>query len=702
MYTKISEDLFLVKHEVRLETRGKSTVNHIWIFDRSGSMYMLLPHLVEDLIKHTDSLKIGDTLSVGWFSGEGQYRFVLKGFEISDRKSKERINAILRQYKRTVGRTCFSEILEDASAVADELSIFPGPFALLFLTDGYPVVSDYDYELKRIFEVLESLKGRVASSLFVGYGDYYNRDLLSGMSALVDGTLIHSSRLSEFSTPMDEFVQSVSGSGLVPVDISGPIYRAAAIGTRFVGTAKVSGHPWTDRNGVVISADTRSVAVLVRTRPSGQEVPRDELLPEIYAMAYTCLMSDPDISIQLMQSIGDVRFIDLINNAWTNDEYGRIAAGLKEAVHTPDARFVNGQDLAYSVRGDAFCVLDLMKLLAQDTEARFYPIHSSFVYKRIGARTITADGYPKFFPGSSGCKTTDLVWNDERLNLSIRAKISGHIELEDNDFGFGSTFPTHVWRNYTLIRDGNLNVTKLPVSTSEATHKILWGEGLVGEPWIAGKPYTINLKSIPVINRDISYRDVEASWYCDRVWEKLEIDGILKALKSLRKEFEPEKRLESDLLTDEQISYLESCGITRNGFSPPVESTEVDDVYYANTLTVYPKGFSSLPSLNAVRKKHDANKRQTPSGELVLAGLHHFFDNCPYDKKEEIVAWLDKEIEQYRSDSIAIAYELQEAKFAVLAGKRWFVGLPIGDEVTYTADDGLLFIFKKDKKEIKY
>lgn len=40
--------------------------------------------LCEDLIQHAKQLKIGDTLTIGWFSRYNEHNIILKGFRINN------------------------------------------------------------------------------------------------------------------------------------------------------------------------------------------------------------------------------------------------------------------------------------------------------------------------------------------------------------------------------------------------------------------------------------------------------------------------------------------------------------------------------------------------------------------------------------------------------------------------------------------
>ena len=178
-YVQIRPDLFLAcqPHEKPKQAAQavKPPVNHIWIYDRSGSMYSLLSGLVRDLKDLSRSLKVGDTLTLGWFSSERDFNFMIKGFKITGDSDYALLDKLLDQNSRTLGTTCFSDILADTKQVVQDLKIFSSTFALSFFTDGYPVVSNYNREVEAIFSAIKNLQGDISSALLVGYGYYYNK-----------------------------------------------------------------------------------------------------------------------------------------------------------------------------------------------------------------------------------------------------------------------------------------------------------------------------------------------------------------------------------------------------------------------------------------------------------------------------------------------------------------------------------------------
>ena len=77
-HVKIRSDLFLVHAPSKGKTAAPAAnTNHLWLFDRSGSMYGLLHNLIHDLKDLVRTLKQGDTVTLGWFSGPGEYNYLM-------------------------------------------------------------------------------------------------------------------------------------------------------------------------------------------------------------------------------------------------------------------------------------------------------------------------------------------------------------------------------------------------------------------------------------------------------------------------------------------------------------------------------------------------------------------------------------------------------------------------------------------------
>merc|ERR1711974_537788 len=110
---------------------------------------------------------------------------------------------------------------------------------------------------------------------------------------------------------------------------------------------------------------------------------------------------------------------------------------IKKAVLDPSARYANGINTDYV----------LYKLA--EFNARLDINYPGFKYNRIGAKTEykTEEDGPKFVksPMQNLPSMNDMVFNKERPNVSIRARIDGVVRLPENEHGLTSV-PSNVYR----------------------------------------------------------------------------------------------------------------------------------------------------------------------------------------------------------------------------------------------------------------
>jgi len=121
------------------------------------------------------------------------------------------------------------------------------------------------------------------------------------------------------------------------------------------------------------------------TKPSKLE----PMIQAVYAA--TCLLNQKTKTVMALEtasSIGDKNFIDKLNNAFTNSEYGAVEDELREAMSNSKSRITEGYNAKYLPSADALCLLDVIELLMKDEDAYFYPTNPNFNYKRIGQSTM--------------------------------------------------------------------------------------------------------------------------------------------------------------------------------------------------------------------------------------------------------------------------------------------------------------------------
>jgi hypothetical protein len=664
----------------------RQPVNHIMIYDRSGSMTSMLSTVIEDMILSLENIKDGDTLSVGWFASEGRFGYIVNGMFIKD--NREKIVKILRQNNFTLGCTCFSDILSATNdSVIPELSNYSNGFNLMFFTDGYPVVNDYSKEVKKVFDALEKMNRTINNAMLVGYGDYYNKELMAQMAEKIGGTLVHQSKLDMFSGVLMNFLDAGTSSKKIEVEI--PIKAEYAF---IVNVDSVVICPVIDDTKVIIPEDAQwfyflSNTGLIRHSAESTTIPEHMIEGILGAANIAIGQTKTTLAIDLLGSLGDIRLINVTNNAFTNAEYALAQDMIKDAISNPSVRFIGGKNKNYVPDPSAFCLMNALEVLGADDNAFFYPRHKAFEYNKIGVPSFTKEGYPKMVDDpNSKCKFDDLVWNGSRLNLSIRAIIKGTVELigDPTSVGLPKTVSSFKWRNYTIIKDGHLNVFTLPASMSYDTFEVLRVNGMIDryEEWDRDTVYEVYLDAVPMVNRAMTTAPLSTE-FCEWHMHEKMLEAKVKVAKAMLDKLDPEGTLTKEHMveyTPEQEAFLEAQGVTSKGFNPPTTSGTAEDWYYANEFEVKIVGMASLPSYNEVIKKFDAGKAMT-SRELPVANYIGLFGTklnlIPQSLRK--IEYMQTQLDESKIQLRQLRHKIHSTKMGMLLSKQWFPDITTRD-----------------------
>jgi len=699
-------------------------INWLMIFDRSGSTHYDLPKLVEDLKILCRKIPSGDTLSLGWFSSEGgQYDFFLKGWRVGS-EDFQGLDHLLDQMKSSLSLTCFSEILDEAKTVVETLKVMSGStsFVLSFFTDGYPIVSNYSREIEKIHTAIKNLSGKISAIQLVGYGPYYNKALLADMAKRFGGVLVHANDVRKYRIALEEFSETQSGFSSTPVQLED--LKHAKFVFALSGKDVISLEP--DSKGVVqVPGGSNSLYVVSDNPPSqkGKFCQVDELLPALYGASYLAsTQMDVDSALEFLNATRDIAPMKLLMNANLNSEYGAAEELIREAITSPTKRYTEGKAQGDFVPDrNAFCFLDALDTLTSDPEARFHLSKEwRASYKPIGTKITPSPDAPKFdaeedvfVPLYDDGDGGNLVWNESRLNLSIRCTIPGHILLRPGHetYGLASCFPTRVIRNYTLVRDGIPNVKVLLVSMSQASFDLLSRHGLLppDTPWASGRAYELDLMKVPVMNRAMVDEVKSAVPICQNTLRIQELKAHLKVWRdAYETEFPKEERkLEGfSVLSQDAAKFLSEHYITARGFEPPTTSAPGTDFYEATSFKIAMKGFSNLPKVEEVKIRLREGKKLTPVMEFMvkaLSGIEAEISPISGDSSLPSVreTIMRLKISELKSELAFLRRKTNRAKMSILLGKRWPEEFSSRDECEI-AVDGYSFTFKREKVKVDY
>jgi len=701
--------------------------DHVIVIDCSGSMWDDLPRIRQQLKQKLPHLvEVDDTVSIVWFSGRGQYGVLLEREAVAGLTDLDRINKAIDRWLRPVGLTGFKEPLDEvatlAGKIADEQS--GRVVNLLFLTDGW----DNQWSRQQIIDAVDRVGGNVAAATFVEYGYYCNHPLMVEMAEKAGGSLIFSEDFRRYE-PTFESVMGKRPTSAKKVEVNLETDAVANFAFAIHENELLTFSVQNQRISVPEYVD--EVCWVIGPREGGG-VEAIDPSPEVYAaLAMYAQRMQPDVVYAILRALGDVSFIKEFSGCFGKQRYASFVDTATKAVFDENERFVEGRDPNAVPDDDATTVLDVLRILSEDPGNRVLIEHDDFSYSRIGrarekvgadltdeeqkklqeltaklSKTRNASGIKKIqseidalVAGKTesldikldkvpdGVAITNLVYNEKRPNISLQIRREGTVDLDGTDAPdpLPGKLPSFVWRNYTIVKDGLLNVSQLPVVLTEETVKKL-RDFEIGELF-AGKPSTLFLDSLPIINRRM-VQETSAKVLFGLQYELQKARAAQKVFNHYHKDrFGDGHRTAKIAGTygDEAANWLKEQGITDGGFNPKTKAAEAQDYYIGKELSVALKGLSSLPKVDDVKKK--LGGKLTPSQALMapfVEEIEEFLGSKVYanakDQDKAFRQVLEDRQTQSKADVRRLLHQISQIRFSVIVGQTWFTEFSSLDE----------------------
>lgn len=734
-------------NEVNLVPKPLQT-NFIIILDVSGSMSGELGDIRTQLKNKLPKLvKENDSVTIIWFSGRNDAGILMENVEIKTLKNLQEINTAIDRFIKPIGLTAFHKPLVYAKEAIERMKKSrTGVFSLIFMTDGY----NNDCSWSDVTKTLKTLEGDLAASTFVEYGYYADSRAIAQMAELIGGEKLEAERFDEYDGVIEAKLQKTYGSSKkILVDI--PKDRIFDFVFTISPTNEIILYSVND-DQVLVPEDTISLNWF-SSKPTSSFVYQYENKPELNKLVYTSLYVlieklQNDYADEVFKVLGDKNLYDVFTNAYGKQKLFNFKNMVKECVIDNTKQFLKGRVANLVVDENAYCVMDFVNDLTNDENALIYPLHEEFSYKRIGAKKVQSattgelnenqkaqlasaktvdelkaltDAFAEAGEGlkfeyndkTKGCPISNLVWSSERANLSINVKFDGYVNLPKNNFSLDK-IDTFIYRNYTIIKDGILNITRLPLTLSEATFKKFKSLNLVTGDYQPNTVVVVDFSSLPVINRRM-VKSISAKKLAELEYELLKIQGLAKAYKYFDGLHFPKKSKGFvDKYGVDTEAWLKELGITDyNGFAPKMVSEKGNDFYMAVELNTKIAKHSSIPTVASVIKKLDEGKTLTPADELLKAAIEDYNTQITSKlyvslkdeklKNEILENWLKQVTKDLNIKRKSLLQEIAQIKFSLILSKKWFTEFTSFDEDTLIHKiDGkdLTFTFEMKETEI--
>lgn len=734
------DKFYLVQKQISSDHKKPAqlpAINHIAVIDCSGSMSMELPKIREQLKLRIPKL-IGekDTLSIIWFSGRGEHGILLENEPIATLKDLNEINKAIDHWLKPVCLTGFKEPLEDVVKLVEKIKkTSTGVFSLFFMSDGH----DNQWQRNEILNAVKQTAANLSSATFVEYGYYADRRLLTEMAEQAGGTLIFADSFDKYAPQFESnLTQELSGSPKIEIEIEGDptggfvfSLDGGVISTYSIDGNKVNIPEDSSfiyyLNPTMIGKEESSISIIAKQACTKKVIAshQHQVISAVYAAIslYSTRMKS-SVVYSLLKSVGDSDFIDTFSGCFGKQKYSDFMEAAKEAAFSPDCRWIKGYDPDKIPADDVFTVFDLLRILASDENNKLLLDHESFKYNKIGrsrvdatsvltdeeqaavieltdliakeknikvikdlqAKIATITNKPealqfKADPAPDGYPITNLVFNEERPNISVQVRKSGYVDLSDRLTDLVKDkipviFPTFIFRNYAIIKDGLINVDTLPCRLSANTINQIPSSLYTKAD---NDIYIISLKNISIINRNM-IKEVSAKSLFELEYQLTKSRAEQKVYNHYRKELLKGKKSEgfAEKYGEEAASWLKEQGLTDySGFSPRQVQTPASDFYMAKEMAISLKGLSSLPTIKDARDRM-AKGKLTPSAALLVPTIklvEGFLDSDIYkgskDQQGLLETWITAQTEITIKETRKLIREKAQQLFTVIIGQVW-------------------------------
>lgn len=754
---KFDDNYYLITQEANstATVQVAKKTNHIFVVDVSGSMSWELPKIRTQLKnKLSNIMKEGDTISIVWFSGSRDAGILKEEVEVKSLKTLTDLHSAIDRWLVPIGLTAFLKPLELVKDLIVKIKKNrpDSVFSMIFLTDG----CNNDCPWNDVIKTLKSLETDIASSTFVEYGYYADSRALTQMASVLGGEKISCDGFNDFEPMFDAKISSsVYGGKKIVIDITDKYLYDFAFSVGKDGSVLLYN---IQDNKIMIGSDVKEVYFFSPNSVGSTDLPQEQVT-KLYAAIY--VLSDKlmnDNAEKIFYALGDNFYYKMLTGAFGKQKLNSFKAAIKECVANVSKRFPSGIGTIQKIDDNAYCLMNLIEDLGNAEGCLFYKGHPEFHYNLIGRKRVArgenlseadkkrlaeaknVDEVNKIteelkkknveveFVDSDpnrGYPLTDLVWNEKRANLSVRIYIEGEAVLPKNQYKIDKV-ASFRYKTYTIIKDGIVNVTKLPVSYSVEiinllkAHNIKFVQSNLLSTDVNHKVgmddlvLVIDLTSLPIINKSM-VKTISAKALAIQEWELQKLQADKKVYDFYRKTLYPkESKSFIEMLGQEAADWLKTVGITDyNGFAPLTDAEESTDFYMSVNLETKIKSLSSLPKVEDVVAKLKSSASLKLS-ELVMSDAikkyqtqtesEMYLSLSDEQKKGVLKTYLTTKSDILNKAKRKVMQEIAQIKFALILSKKWFTEFKTFDEnkLSLTLDkQNLEFTFDLSEKEEK-
>lgn len=612
----------------------KKRIHHIQVIDRSASMADEIDDLLHEVSESLDLIENDDIMSVYWYSSSDEYgqlisRCPMKSSYESEKKCIKASGAVF-------STTCYADVMEqilcdcskdDCIVDATEISLFTDGECSSDFTDDSEVVESC------IAKMVSNPRINLMAFNAIGYGNNVDYARLDNWVSLTRLGVLHrapsiKSYISMIRNNMNASATYSNGATILMIrsanDNDEIVYCQNSNAFSVYNHTEQLFRMDPKKNQVIILSDTAYPAVTCSIQSSShlkvvdsklllessivKKIPQTNIEGYLYKIAYAA--TNDSISQYIVNTIlKDSALHNSRVDAWTpSDRVLYKKEILRKAAFSRDRRHANTIRGVPSKRPSVISILELLKSLKD--QFKYIPEKSKYV--RIGK---SSDNLINVHTVSSYAQFNDIVYNNERINVSIRFSLDAYAPISDKDaktLGYDGMhdLPVRLYRTHTIIKDGMLNVSSITLSGCTKTAlqeiKMLCGS----HARVQGRSLQIDLTKLPLFDTSVITADTADCLY-DCVHSLVESTAKAKAYKAWLEDHplirtKHYKQISMYDFSESEKQILKKYGITPhsdylvyNGVILKSAIPAKYDTYMAPVMKVYLKGHSEIKSVSA-------------------------------------------------------------------------------------------------------
>ncbi|MGL4848449.1 MAG: VWA domain-containing protein, partial [Clostridium sp.] len=508
-------------YSIKLKKKKEKNINHhILLIDLSYSMREKIDELREKVKLTLEGLKKGrnNYVSIIVYSGHLESKIIIKGIKC-EKKSYEMGEVFEKIDKEFYIKTStvLSEPLEKAIEMVRRLEDVCSKHNIVLFTDGCISLDKWsiEEEKEKILKVINICKEKDIYFNAIGFGKYYDREFLKKIVRTIgNGEVNHIEEIKDFYKNIIEISKNINEKNNLTLDIKNKEYFIVNNGQLCKeGKTKIS----VCEDEVLICTFNEELKIENKIYNNKRIEKRKKEIVEdfLYRLTLTHLLNEDVQSAEVcMAELKDVYGFSALQNCLSFTELGQAINIIKDLAVNKEKRFKKGKS-DINLEEENICVLEILEEIIKDEESMLLWDYS-YRYKRIGKLTKRKEDRYKFIRPLTGFgEVTDITIGSKKLNVGLLVKVKGEVIDTDTMLKLDG----HVFRQYNLILNGNINTDRISCILSKELLKKFKKEKIIKEKNRFGENiiYTLNLKKVKTTNkrimRSLSIEDIGKGLY---------------------------------------------------------------------------------------------------------------------------------------------------------------------------------------------